>query len=87
MDIDFELWTMEKSRIWCIAETEEEIAAREAALEEYQAVSNWCDTTGGEYTIIEEDNFYKVIKVEHNEDIEESADNGAESEAENGDMA
>lgn len=90
--MSFENWTLEKNVIWgkpIIPEgaTEEEAEritkefedAKNAALKEYEQVANWCNEVG-DYTIIDDGEYYRVVKVEEDENLEES-------EAENGDMA
>lgn len=51
--MDFENWKIEKQRI---------IEEEAAALEEYAAAAEWCNNSGN-YTIIEDNDYYKVIKL------------------------
>lgn len=50
----FENWVMKKSKF---------------KPEEYEQVANWCNTTGN-YTIIDDGEYYRVIPVEQPEAVE-----------------
>ena len=63
--MDFENWKIEKQRI---------IEEEAAALEEYSAAAAWCNESG-QYTIIEDGDFYKVIKLPEPEPEPEVSDN------------
>ena len=62
-DIDYKDWTMEKSRLWSGTED------TEAALAEYAAVAAWCNEQGN-YTIIEDGEYYKVVEITETEIFE-----------------
>lgn len=51
--MSFENWQIEKERI---------IIGDESALEEYSAAAAWCNESG-QYTIIEDGEFYRVVKL------------------------
>ena len=62
-DIDFENWEMKKERLWG------GVGDTEAALAEYAEVAAWCNEWGI-YTITEDGDYYRVIKIEDQEILE-----------------
>lgn len=55
--MSYENWQIEKQRM---------MAGDESALDEYAAVADWCNESG-QYTIIEDGEYYRVVKVEPDE--------------------
>lgn len=65
--MSYENWTMAKSRIWNNPDTDDQ----QTALNEYAAVAYWCNESG-QHTIIEDGEFYKVVKLPEPEPEQES---------------
>ena len=60
--MSYENWQIEKERI---------ILGDESALEEYNAAAAWCNESG-QYTIIDDGEFYRVVKLPEPEPEQES---------------
>jgi len=64
MENSFKNWQMEIIRLWSGTDD------MEAAQKEYSEVAAWCNKSG-EYTIIEDGEYYRVVKIEDIEENEE----------------
>lgn len=65
--MSYENWKIEKSRIWNNPDADDQ----RAALDEYAAVAYWCNESG-QYTIVEDGEFYRVVKLPDSEPEQES---------------
>lgn len=65
--MSYENWTMAKSRIW----NNDDADDQQTALDEYADVAAWCND-GCKYTIIEDGEFYRVVKLPEPEPEPES---------------
>lgn len=56
--MSYENWQIEKWKIWENPDADDQ----QIALDEYADVAAWCNESG-QYTIIDDGEFYKVVKI------------------------